>query len=292
MLLINIKKKLFSESGEKTLAINAEIGDNKFLAIYGKSGAGKTTLLKILAGLIKPDDGQIIVDDEVWFDSKKNIDIEPKNRRIGYVFQEYNLFPNMSVRQNIEIGCRGKTEARQIDKFLELSELKMIQNVKSSMLSGGQQQRVALIRALVSNPKILLLDEPLSSLETLMRSKLQDLILQLYNKDPLYTFLVSHDISEVYKMAQKVMVLDEGKMTKEGEPDEVFASRSLSNKFSFAGDVVAIKKADVVNIVTVRVGTSISRIVAIDEEIENIKIGDTVVLASKAFNPVMLKVKI
>jgi molybdate transport system ATP-binding protein len=291
MLNINIKKKLYSEQGIRTLAVDLTINDNEFVAFYGRSGAGKTTLLKILAGLVHPDEGRIIVDGETWFDSQKKINRETRQRKIGYVFQEYNLFPDMSVRRNIELACRDHLNPQRINRLLEMSDLTMLQNAKPSTLSGGQQQRVALIRALVSKPRILLMDEPLSALESMMRLRLQDLILELYRQYPVHTFLVSHDIAEVYKLARRVFVLDDGRVVRQGLPQEVFSTHSLSNKFTVLGEVVAINKTAVVNIVIVRVGMHLSRVMAMDNELQDIQVGTPVILAAKAFNPVIMKVR-
>ena len=143
------------------LQVRCHIPKGRLAVLYGPSGAGKTTLLRMLAGLAHPDDGCIKVDGETWFNPKEKVCVPPQQRSVGLVFQNYALFPSMTVRRNLEFAA-GRRKDRRVEKLLEMVELEELQYRYPEELSGGQQQRVALARALIRHPKIHLLDEPLS----------------------------------------------------------------------------------------------------------------------------------
>lgn len=209
MLSIDVKRKMLTTDGEKLLHLNTEIECGKLICINGKSGAGKTTLLRMLAGLIKPNEGCIKFDDKVWFDSKKNILERPQTRDIGYMFQDYALFPNMTVEENIIYG-QVKENLEEVEKLLTLFDLTKLRKQKPMLLSGGQKQRCALARALARKPKLLLLDEPLSSLDEEMRESLQNEILKVHQLMGITTILISHDRNEIKKMADYVITVKKG----------------------------------------------------------------------------------
>ncbi|MEJ2163024.1 MAG: ATP-binding cassette domain-containing protein, partial [Robiginitalea sp.] len=259
------------------------------VTLYGESGAGKTSTLRMLAGLMTPDKGRISVDDRVWFDSRKKQNLRPQHRKIGYVFQDYALFPHMTVRQNLEFGAEG-SDKKIISGLIEMVALGDLQHRKPQTLSGGQKQRVALARALVRQPDILLLDEPLSALDFIIRSKLQDHILGVHREFGLTTLLISHNLGEIHKLSDRVIVLDKGSVQREGPPEELFLSKRISGKFKFTGEVLKIEKAEVLFIVTVLIQNQVVKVVAQASDIEGLQIGDTVLVASKAFNPVVYKI--
>jgi len=229
MISINISKKLAGASGELNLQFNTKILPQEFVTIYGPSGAGKTSVIRMLAGLLEPDDGHIEVDNNTWFDKSKKINIKPQLRNIGIVFQEYSLFPNMTVRGNIEFALEKNQSSKIVDELLQLTELEQLHNKKPSVLSGGQRQRVALARALIRKPKLLLLDEPLSALDFEMQTKLQDYILHVHQQFNLTTILVSHDLNEVIKMSKRVLILEDGQIKKDGLPLDVLPLTSLKS---------------------------------------------------------------
>jgi len=272
------------------LKLKLEIEDKGMISLFGKSGAGKTTLLRIIAGLINPDEGIIRLDEEVWFDSKKKICLAPQKRKVGFVFQDYALFPNMSVQKNLLFSLENKREKSRVERVLEMTGLSELKDRMPSSLSGGQQQRVALARALVRNPKILLLDEPLSSLDIEMRLALQDEILSLHDKLGLYTVLVSHDHAEIFKLSREVFVIEDGRIINAGSPSKVFWGGRISGKFKFLGEAVEIVQDGVINILSIRIGNNLVKVVATDEEIENIKPGDQLMIISQALNPIIKKV--
>jgi molybdate transport system ATP-binding protein len=290
MIVFKIQKKLQSASGEMLLDLDFEIKENEFVTLYGASGSGKTTTLRVLSGLSEADKGIITVNNEIWLDTDKKIQLPPQKRKIAYVFQDYALFPNMSVRENLSYALEKGQDKTIINELLILMELKQLQHQKPAQLSGGQKQRVALARALVQQPTILLLDEPLSAVDNEMRVKLQDYIILAHRKYKLTTILVSHDIAEIYKMSDKVIVLENGKISKQGTPEQVFSSRLVSGKFQFVGEILKIEKENFIYIVSVLIGNNVGRIIAMEEEINNLNIGNKVLLASKAFNPIITKI--
>ncbi len=285
---IKLKKRLKGYKGEFVLDIDMSVKRGSFVTIFGRSGAGKTTLLKMLAGLLKPDEGFIEVGGEIWYDSSRGIDIPPQKRKVGVVFQDYALFPNMTVEENILYGMERKDE-ELLEKLLMLTQLIELRNRKPHSLSGGQKQRVALARAVARKPDILLLDEPLSALDIDMRRKLQKELHKIHRTFSLTTFLISHDFSEVFRLSDRVFVIENGKIIKEGRPDYIFVQERLSGKVKFSGEILQIKKEDVVYIVSVLVGNNIIKVVADPEEIQDLSVGDKVIVASKAFNPFILK---
>ncbi len=290
MIKIDIKKTLHTSDGKIILKINKEIINGDFLTIFGKSGSGKTTLLRIIAGLDIPDSGKIIVDNETWFDSSKGINISTQKRNIGFVFQDYALFPNMTIRQNLEFALNNKKNSHKIDEILEMMELTNLSNSMPNTISGGQKQRVAVARTLMRNPKILLLDEPLSALDNTMRSKLQNELLTVHKRFGLTSILVSHDISEVFKLSNRVLKIAFGQITSDGSPNSVFSNLNLSGKFKVTGEVISIVKADILFIVNILVNNEIIKITSVKKDIENINIGDNVLVSSKAFNPILTKI--
>jgi len=234
MIKININKKL----KDINLDINLNIKEGDFIAISGKSGSGKTTLLRIIAGLEKTN-GIIKVHNTLWQDNKNIVSTQKRN--IGFVFQDYALFPNMNVYENLLYVNDDKVLANRLLKITELSDMKK-RDVNS--LSGGQKQRVSLCRAMMNNPSILLLDEPLSALDTQMRLKLQDELIILHREFKMTTIMVSHDVSEIYRLASRVIIIDNGKIIKDGTPRSVY-SKSNDNTIFEAKVIDILKKDDI-----------------------------------------------
>ncbi len=220
MLKIHIERSMLTSEGKCLLKVNLEVANNELLCLFGHSGAGKTTLLRILAGLFNPDRGYISFNGEVWYDSDKKINLPPQQRNVGYMFQDYALFPNMTVRRNIEFAQKIRN-AEEVDSLLSHFGLEALQKQYPAKLSGGQKQRVALARALAAKPNLLLLDEPLSALDYDMRLNLQDEILKAHKLLNSQTLLVSHDKEEVFKLADTVVLLRNGIVTKSGKPVDV-----------------------------------------------------------------------
>jgi len=288
MIRLSLRKRLHTSRGDLELDTALDIAPGEFIALFGPSGSGKTTLLRMLAGLTRPDGGRIEVDGETWFDSAAGINRSPQRRRVGMVFQDYALFPNMTVRGNLEFALQDRRQRERVDAILEATHLTELALRRPDTLSGGQKQRVALARALVSGPSLLLLDEPLSALDPSMRARLQDEILTLQRRFSIAAILVSHDIAEVHRMAGRVYCLEDGRIAKQGAPSEVFGSR-ISNKLRLTGVLLEIKEAGVVRVLTVLVGGESVRVTALPADVEGLKAGDKVFLAAKAFNPMVFR---
>jgi len=281
MIKIDIQKQLHGASGSMDLDINLQIQKGDFIALAGQSGSGKTTLLRILAGL-ESAKGQIQVNDEVWQDDTTFKSVQ--KRKIGFVFQDYALFENMSVEQNLLYVNKDKTLA---NKLLELTDLSELKNRMPSTLSGGQKQRVSLCRAMMNRPTLLLMDEPLSALDPNMRTKLQNEILTLHKEFETTTIMVSHDPSEIYRLANRVVMLEHGQIINDGLPKDVLLKTAGSQKFSFEGELLDIIKVDVVYIAIISIGQQLVEIVLSSQEVQNYKIGDTVRVSTKAFSPTL-----
>lgn len=289
VIFIDIEKMMFTVNGKVNLAVKTEIKTGELVALFGSSGAGKTTLLRILAGLVHPDRGIIKFGDTVWFDSEKRITIPPQNRNISLMFQDYALFPNMTVQENIQFAQSEKDDLA-VNELLSIFGLTEFRKYKPNGLSGGQKQRVALARALARKPQLLLLDEPLSALDSEMRSTLQNEIAQAHQLLGATTIMVSHDLNEVFRLTSQVLCLENGIVERSGSPDEVFTDNSISGKVQVTGQIARIEKQDTIFIVTVIIGSNqIIKVIAYDNDMENMHIGDSVLVFTKAFNPIISK---
>lgn len=219
MLSVNIKKRL----GGFHLDVQFEAREGIF-ALLGASGCGKSMTLKCIAGIERPDEGRIVLGERVLFDSTARIDLPPQQRRVGYLFQSYALFPHMTVRQNIAAGVQHKGKAVREEKVREKIQSFYLEGMEDKypfQLSGGQQQRVALARIFASEPEILLLDEPFSALDSYLKWQVEQELVTTLEAFPGTTVFVSHNRDEVYRLCQQVCLLSVGKS------EEVSSVRSL-----------------------------------------------------------------
>jgi molybdenum ABC transporter ATP-binding protein len=219
-----------------TLRLSLDVGGP--VALVGPSGAGKTTVLRAVAGLVRPQSGRIAIGGDVLFDGEDGIDLPPEQRRVGLVFQEYALFPHMTVRQNVDYARRGAA-----DELLERFAIAHLAGVRPDRLSGGERQRVALARALARGPQVLLLDEPLSALDahtkTSVRAELHDLLTTL----DIPVLLVTHDFDDAAALAQRVSVIVDGTLRQSGSPAELVSAPADSFVASFTGANVLYGRA-------------------------------------------------
>jgi molybdate transport system ATP-binding protein len=285
MIKINIQKQLHGSNGQMNLDINLDIKQGEFVALAGLSGSGKTTLLRILAGLEEAR-GSIKIDDFIWLDDK--FCLSPQKREIGFVFQDYALFPNYSILDNLLYVNKDLALAKYLLSITELSELK---NRLPQTLSGGQKQRVSLCRALMNKPKLLLMDEPLSALDPAMRTKLQSEILTLHKEFNTTTIMVSHDPSEIYRLSNRVVVLNNGQIIKDTTPKEALLKTSGSAKFSFEGELLDIVRVDVIYIAIIAIGQQLVEIVISNQEAKHLQIGEKINISTKAFAPIVTQNK-
>ena len=220
-LIVKIEKKLKNF----TLKVNFKTQDT-CLGILGASGCGKSMTLKCIAGIVTPDKGYIELNGKVLFDSAKKINLPPQQRKVGYLFQNYALFPNMTVYDNIGIGIKaGKKEKHGIiQKFIRDLKLEGLEDQYPSKLSGGQQQRVALARMLAYEPDVLLFDEPFSAMDSYLKEELQIQLQELLEKYHGDAILVTHSRDEVYRFCKDLMLLDGGSILEKGKTKEIFAS--------------------------------------------------------------------
>ncbi|AQW88021.1 molybdenum ABC transporter ModABC, ATP-binding protein [Campylobacter pinnipediorum subsp. caledonicus] len=278
MIDINVQKTLNSANGKFLLDAKLSIKDGEFVAIYGKSGSGKTTILRLLAGFETPDSGAILANDTIFYKDKKSLAIQKRN--IGFLFQDYALFENMSVIKNLLFAKKDISLANELLDIMDISSLK---NQSITNLSGGQKQRVALARALMIEPKILLLDEPLSALDAQTREKLQEYLIKINKQLKITTIIISHDVAEIYKLCDKVFFLDNGKIVKSGTPREMFLKKQGSQKLAFNAKILDIKPTDAAFVVLVFVSNQLCKVVLSKNELKDLNVGDDIVLNIKAF---------
>ena len=239
MIQIENLKKVYNIGYEALKSINLEINDGELICLLGPSGCGKTTILNLLAGLLDPTDG------DIKFDKESVIDKHPKDRNIGLVFQNYALYPHMTVLENVmfplTVGNKKmpKKEAEEIArKYMKVTSIEELANKKPGEMSGGQQQRVAITRALVQNPKILLLDEPLSNLDARLRLKIREEIRRLVKEIGITTVFVTHDQEEALSISDRIVLMNEGIVQQFDVPQNLYLEPSNLFVAKFMGNPI------------------------------------------------------
>jgi molybdate transport system ATP-binding protein len=240
-------------------ALRQETQAASVTVLFGPSGSGKTTILRSLAGLDRPQSGSIRLGNRVWFDSQTNIHLRPQERGVGYLFQEYALFPHLTVDQNIGYGLSGSERARRVAALIELLGLSGLQRRSPHELSAGQRQRTALARAVAPRPRLLLLDEPLSALDAPTRLSLRGELRRLLTQLATPAVVVTHDPIEAVALADNAVVLSEGNVLQAGPISEVF-SRPASPEVARIVGIETIEPATVESVrdglANVRAGTA------------------------------------
>ncbi|MGM9510689.1 sulfate/molybdate ABC transporter ATP-binding protein [Larkinella sp. GY13] len=217
MLHLQARMNLLFATGPALFDVDFKLTTGSLTGLCGPSGSGKTTLLRILAGLTMPESGLIRVGDRIWLDTAERIQLPVQQRKVGMVFQDAALFPNMTVRQNVEFAAENRRDSL-VDELLSLVNLVNLADRKPATLSGGQRQRVALIRALARRPDVLLLDEPFSALDYETRQQLLNELVRLHRQFGTTTVLVSHHQDEIQRVADRILELNQGKVTDIGSP--------------------------------------------------------------------------
>ena len=238
--LKNVKK---SYDGTPVLkGISLDIEDGEIVSILGPSGCGKTTLLNLILGIIEADEGQIL------FNGKDLTNVPMEKRGFNIVFQDYALFPNLNVYQNITYGLRNKpgiSTQEEVDDLIRLLGLEEHLNKRSGQLSGGQKQRVALARTMVMKPKILLLDEPLSALDGVIKESIKDRIRIIAKEYNLTTIIVTHDPEEALTLSDRVMIINDGQIAQFGDPEEIISKPENGFVQRFILNQLEIKKNNI-----------------------------------------------
>lgn len=222
--------------------VSIKIEDSEIVSILGSSGSGKTTLLNLILGLVKPNNGEII------YNGTNITDVSMKDRGFNIVFQDYSLFPNLNAYKNIIYGLKNypdRSTSEEVDSLIELLDLKEHLNKKIDMLSGGQKQRVALARTLVMKPKILLLDEPLSALDGVIKESIKESIVNIAKKFNLTTIIVTHDPEEALTISDKVLIINNGNIEQFGTPDEIINNPASEFVNDFIIKQLTIKKNNI-----------------------------------------------
>jgi ABC-type Fe3+/spermidine/putrescine transport system ATPase subunit len=222
---IKVRKQL----RDFVLDVDLTVKDEDIHVMFGRNGSGKTTILKMIAGLIEPDSGRIVIGDKVLFDSENGINLPAEERGTGFMFQNYALFPNMTVLGNLSFGLKVKKFNQNqiiemVRPYLEEYCLWGLKDVRVSNLSGGQRQQVALLRTLVLGPSIFLLDEPMNALDTCTQTTIRREIKTLIRKIGTPCIIVTHDIEDALELGDSACLLDRGRILKRGKPDEVIAT--------------------------------------------------------------------
>lgn len=278
-LLVDIRKHL----GPFTLSSSFE-SEDMITGLLGASGSGKSLTLKCIAGIEIPDEGRIELDGRVLFDSRKGINIRPQERRVGYLFQSYALFPTMNVRKNIMTGVHGiKDRAernRRYESAIELMQLEGLEEHRPYQLSGGQAQRVALARIIVSEPELLLLDEPFSALDTHLKDSLQVDMKRLVQRLGKQTVMVTHSVSEAFRLCSKICVMEDGSIIRSGKPDEVYSDpRAEGCAKLFGHRNIFTFKAEGNSIAIPELGVSLPYAESVPEGVKRISITDSAIEA-------------
>jgi len=240
-LKVQVKKKFDS------FCLDVEIDSNsRRIGILGKSGCGKSMTLKSIAGIQNIDEGYIAIGGDILVDSKKRINQKPQQRKVGYLFQNYALFPTMSVMNNIMAGLHGRTAENQkrASEMIVKFRLEGLENHLPAQLSGGQQQRVALARIMAYEPRMILLDEPFSALDKFLSDRLQQELLEMLSEYQGTVILVSHNRDEIYRFSEELLIMDKGSIVSSGATKEVFANPKIREAASLTGckNIVAAKR--------------------------------------------------
>ena len=250
---------------------------NEVLALLGPSGCGKSMTLKCIAGIIKPDRGRIVLNNRVLFDSEARINVPPQGRRIGYLFQNYALFPHMSVMQNVLVGAKGTTRTEREKNALEQLKKMQIDNLldrRPYELSGGQQQRCAMARILASQPDLILLDEPFSALDTYLRWQLELELSDVLRTFPGGALYVSHNRDEVYRLCDSVCVINQGNSDDKVSVKELFSAPMTlaAARISGCKNISRVHKVGEKSLFCDEWGLSLTTAIPVDDEVEYVGI--------------------
>ncbi|NOS35408.1 MAG: ATP-binding cassette domain-containing protein [Deltaproteobacteria bacterium] len=248
-LSINLQKRLHTFSIDVGLSIGEET-----LVLFGPSGAGKSSLLHLISGIITPGSGVVTINHQDVYNSGNGVNLPIRSRRVGHLFQDYALFPHMTVYDNIAYGIRekrGEAVKRRVEELVALMRLSGLENRRPHEISGGQKQRTALARTLASEPQLLLLDEPFSALDYQVREKLRSDVVMIHQRFPITTIFVTHDLEEAFVMGERIAVINDGRLEQVGTREEVFykpktrnVARLIGTRNIFRGRVARVRGSE------------------------------------------------
>ncbi|MGI6686056.1 MAG: sulfate/molybdate ABC transporter ATP-binding protein [Bacillota bacterium] len=253
-------------------------------ALFGPSGSGKSLTLKYISGILTPDQGEISLHDRILFHRQKGINLPPQKRKVGFLFQNYALFPHLTVKENIIYGINHLSKEKQMEKLIGLLQtmrLEGLEDKKPGEISGGQQQRVALARTLATDPEMILLDEPFSALDSAVKSRLRAELLDLLNKSQIPALLVTHDLNEAYSLSQNLTIIESGKILQSDDKNSVLhtpvnttVARLIRTKNIFSGVVENVFD----NQITVKTSAGLLQVQAPKELIEKFSVDQNIEL--------------
>lgn len=253
MIKVDIYKKFQQYNQLFELDAKFHVQNGAITCLHGNSGSGKTTILRAISGLCIPDKGEVEINDKMFFHAAKKINITPQSRNVGMVFQDFALYPFMTVEKNLQFVYKNKTDNHKREKeIVELLEIDSLLERYPNTLSGGQKQRVAIARAILQNPEILLLDEPLTAIHDSLRFQLLELIKKINHEFNLTTIFISHNINEIAFLADEVIHLENGKIVNQYSPIKLNLGSTLSNEILFTGIVNLVNTND--NLIEIAVG--------------------------------------
>ena len=242
MIEIDVEKRV----GDFSLVAKFETASSGVTALFGRSGSGKTTLVDMIAGLTYPDSGRISIDNEVMFDSSERINLPPEKRRLGYVFQEDRLFPHLNVASNLRYGCRNSIDAAEFNRIVDLLGIKHLLARRPASLSGGEKQRVAIGRAILANPRLLLMDEPLASLDSARKDEILRFIEEFSSSLEIPIIYVSHAMDEIIRVANTMVLVSDGRIAATGSVEDITSRldlRPMTGRYE-AGSVIRTRITD------------------------------------------------
>ena len=276
MIKASLHKELNTANGKGALSVDLTLQKGTITSLYGESGVGKTMILRMLAGLEVPDRGTVMFDEDVWFSNSRGGGLSVDKRRVGFVFQDYGLFPNMSIEENVRFAAAEGDESL-IHYYIDVFGLTTLKDRKPGELSGGQKQRTAIARALVYKPKVLLLDEPFTAQDKKRSDIVGRQILKYTEENDCVTVLVTHDIAATLKLATYIYSIINGEVMSEGSVGDVFLNDTGSKRNGIHGVVADKLNHDGRRVLLVLVNEQMLEI-GVDQAIDLFEIGDEVYL--------------
>ncbi len=278
MIKIQIYKEFIKSTNQFFIDVDFTLKKGSFNALFGGSGSGKTSILNVISGIKYANKGFVSVSDVVWLDTDKKINLPINKRKIGVVFQNSVLFPHLTVYENLVFSKDKNDSFDLMNELIELFSISDLLNSSPDALSGGQKQKVAIVRALVRNPDLLLLDEPFSAIDAEQRKQIQNSLIKAHQKLKFTALVVSHDLEEVVRLSENIFMLENGIIVKKGSAFSLFEQKDEEDSIRLTGIVLSIEKTETIQKMKVLIENEIHTIERMDT---NFQIGDRIVLDLK-----------